>query len=235
MAFRDASFLFCPFLPGGRRTCFPGALCGKRARAGSGARWAVFPAQNALSTHCHSTGRRTGVLPAPRWLGPRVAATLILLTDTQVLACRSHAQDLCCFPSPGEESRGHHRSLRAPVLHLRTCEGLFLPFHFPPTTPPSLLPKSASRVPASGPLRVLCLCCNALTPDLLTAPFAIPFRSVLKCYLLCEQRPSLSLVLSTALRTPRNTILDFLPIRFLCCVPSQENVSSFFFFKDLFI
>lgn len=116
-----------------------------------------------------------------------------------------------------------------------TCEGLFLPFHFPPTTPPSLLPKSASRVPASGPLRVLCLCCNALTPDLLTAPFAIPFRSVLKCYLLCEQRPSLSLVLSTALRTPRNTILDFLPIRFLCCVPSRENVSSFFFFLKIYL
>ena len=67
-------------------------------------------------------------------------------------------------------------------------------------------------------------CWNALPLDILMAPSVVPFRSLPKCPLLCEEYPALlsDLFLSMALITLQYTIPYFLLISYVACLSPRE-------------
>lgn len=143
--------------------------------------------------------------------------------NIQALAHHSPAQDLCCFPPPVGESQGHHSASRPCMLSCPNCEGLcFLPFtflqlHYGPCS---------LNVPATFLPQDLCMCCvlcwNALPPDLLLAPSIIPFRSLLRCYLLCEEHTAFpDLVLHMTLITLQEYHTMYLFIFYVACLPKR--------------
>lgn len=131
------------------------------------------------------------------------------------------AQNLQWFPSHLEWKPRSH------TINLPTCHCLCYssPSHFSLTTLPSCC---SPNVSATFLPQDLCMCSvfywYALPSDIFMAPSVIPFRSLLKCHLLCEEHPALSdIFLSMALITLWYTISHFYFFIFrVACLSPRE-------------